>query len=340
MIELSTNLFRQAMRARLRASALYLDDPRVTLIDVGLRIHEREEQITDELTVRVHVRHKLRGPAFEDFAIRNPERVVDESRVDFPVDVIEGNYRLQTRPIPRRSGLFNPLRGGISISNEWFFNYGTLGGWVRDLETGQDMLMSNWHVLAGTSLARRGLRIYQPGTGDGGWRLNTIARLERHGMDQGIDAAVASLTGARQVVNDSLGIGPVTGPGAPVLGMRVVKSGRASGVTQGIITGVEGLQTLQYRGFSRVVRHVVHIAQAPEGGQISAPGDSGSWWLDAATRQAVGLHFAGDDDPEYGLAIAMPETLAALNVEIVPAEAPFARPEAARVVRQPEPAFG
>ena len=45
-------------------------------------------------------------------------------------------------------------------------------------------------------------------------------------------------------------------------------------------------------------------------------GDSGSWWLEGATHRAVGLHFAGSNDPEYGLAIAMPQVLEALNIDI------------------------
>lgn len=343
---------RLAKHAQLRASALYLDDPQVSLIDVGLRIHERARQVTDEITVRVHVRRKLRGPAFEALAEMQPERVIDERKVGFPVDVVEGNYRLQAFPEQRnsgarRSGVFNPLRGGISISNEWFYTYGTLGGFVRDRQTGEVMILSNWHVLAGSGYARPGLRIYQPGTGDGGWGIYTIARLARHAMDQGIDAALATLTGERPYSSEELGIGPVSGSAAPMLGMRLVKSGRTSGITHGVVTGIEGIQTLSYRGLPRIVRHVMHISQDPSGGTVSAPGDSGSWWLDESTHRAVGLHFAGNDEPEYGLAIAMPYVLEALDVDVVSGAQPEAgmawtrpREMAVSLARRPEPMPG
>jgi endonuclease G len=54
-----------------------------------------------------------------------------------------------------------------------------------------------------------------------------------------------------------------------------------------------------------------------QGTEVSRGGDSGSWWLEDETNQAVALHFAGYDYPvETALAIAMPPVLAVLNVEI------------------------
>jgi hypothetical protein len=42
-----------------------------------------------------------------------------------------------------------------------------------------------------------------------------------------------------------------------------------------------------------------------------------SAWLDAETRQAVGLHFAGANLPETALAMDMQAVLEALNVDLV-----------------------
>ena len=49
---------------------------------------------------------------------------------------------------------------------------------------------------------------------------------------------------------------------------------------------------------------------------MSRPGDSGSIWLVDTDRQAVGLHFAGGDAPERGLAIDITTVLDALDVEL------------------------
>jgi len=312
---------RAGSQARNQAAAIHLFNPRITLIDLGWKM--REGQLTDELTVRFHVREKMRGPAFEAFSIRYPALVLpSESALGFPVDYIEAKYRsqlwnlpLSTASIPR-NGLSNPLRGGISISNEWSYGYGTLGGFVKDCLTGDNMILSAWHVLANSAYTQPGLRILQPGVGDGGSTQYTIARFTRHAMNQGIDAAVAKLEGPRSMLNDEYEIGPVRGVVEPTMGMRLVKSGRASQVTHGLISGVEGEQPIWYAGFPRKIRHIVHISQSPEGGEVSRSGDSGSWWLDEATNKVAALHFAGDDNPEYALAISMPRVLDALAVDI------------------------
>jgi endonuclease G len=322
---ISPAALREAMQARRRAAAFHLYNPRVVLIDFGLRIQEREgRRIINEPTVRVHVRYKPKGQAFETFAARNRNQVIDEDRIGFPIDIIEADYRLHwfwrspwTRVVPPRAKVYDTLCGGISISNEWAATYGTLGGFVKDRATGQVMILSAWHVLAGSGYAASGLRIFQPGYGDGGRQQHTVARFTRHAMDFGIDAAVAELEGNRTVTSAQLELGQVTGMTTPIPGMKVIKSGRGTEVTSGIVDGVDGVTMVPYGMFPRTVRHVVHIAQAKPGDEVCAGGDSGSLWLEDSTKKAVALHFAGDDFPEYGLAAAMPQVLEALDVDLI-----------------------
>lgn len=317
-----------ARQALDRAIALHLYDPDVTYIDVGWRIKESEDRrIEKNLCVRVHRRYKPRGAAFEAFSAQFPGRVVSERQLGFPIDVVEGNYQLQRfwyPPIPPslRGRVYDPLQGGISISNAWaYYAYGTLGGLVEDRSTGDKMILSNWHVLAGSAYAPVGLAIYQPGTGDGGTWRDTIGHLTRHAIDENIDAAVAKLATDRQTINEQLDIGRVTGVTSPVVDMQLIKSGRASEVTEGVVTSADigGVSKIWYGGVYRQIRHVFHIAEISAGSEVSEKGDSGSWWLEKGTNKAVGLHFAGDQDPtrEQGLAIAMPQVLDALNVNIV-----------------------
>jgi endonuclease G len=307
----------KAIRARDRAAAVLLFDSNVSLIDIGLKIEG--ERLTEIPCVRVHRPYKPLGLEYEEYKTRNP--TLEKDQIGYELDIIQASYRLHWYWYPpqqqlARAQVYNPLQGGISISNEWSWGYGTVGGLVRDRETGQDMILSNWHVLAGWAYIPEGLRILQPGQGDGGRIRHVVARLSRHAMNDGIDAAVATLTGARPMINHQLGLGPVTGVTMPTTDMLVTKSGRTSEITEGIITGIEGLKAIPYGGFSRIVKHIIHIAQAPEGGNVSAPGDSGSWWLEKGTNKAVGLHFAGADLPEYALAISMPYVLDALNIDI------------------------
>lgn len=318
--EIDQKQLRAACRARKLAAAYHIFDPNVSLIDVGWRI--KDGRLTDQLAVRAHLRRKLRGAAYETFSAASPQRVIDAGRIGFPVDIIEAEYRRDRfwswpQPQSARARSFNPLKSGISISNEWDFNYGTLGAIARDRETNDPMILSAWHVLAGSAYAPTGQRILQPGYGDGGRRIHTVARLTRHAMNQGIDAAVARIESPRQVINDQLGVGPVAGQTAPLIGINAIKSGRATDVTEAQITGIDGITKISYGGFPCLVRHVVHLAQTDAGGEVSSGGDSGACWLDKESRLAIGLHYAGSNFPEYALAIAMPQVLDALNVDLL-----------------------
>lgn len=329
MHSLNSQIIAKGNRGLTRAVMRHLNDPNVSLIDLGWRIRDRQNySLEPELCVRVHLRRKLRGEAFESFASRFPKRVVNAKDIGFPVDLPEADYKLHPcswggwgvglAPVNPRSRVFNPLRGGIGVYNPLTQAYGTLGAKVIDRNNGQEMILSNWHVLAGAwyaPMGDQGLEVYQPDQSGNGSN-NMVARLNRHAMAQNLDAAVAELAGGRPLINQQLDLGAITGARAPEYDMRVVKSGRASGVTSGVITGVDGYRLRYYEGRRQVIRNIIHIAQASEGGAVSSPGDSGSVWLEQNANRAVGLHFAGSDDPEYGLSLAMPQVLDALQVDL------------------------
>jgi hypothetical protein len=66
----------------------WLRRPGVTAVDVGYKI--KDDEITDELAIRVHVRRKLPPEALEEWE-RFPEQLGR-----FSVDVIEADYGPQT----------------------------------------------------------------------------------------------------------------------------------------------------------------------------------------------------------------------------------------------------
>jgi hypothetical protein len=143
--------------------------------------------------------------------------------------------------------------------------------------------------------------------------------LVRHAMNANLDAAVASLSGVRAARNHQFDLWSVRGPAMAQLGMDVVKSGRTSAVTSGRVTGVEGTPKISYGSIGeRQIRHVATVT--PTGaGELSEPGDSGSFWIDEATRDVVGLHFAGNapGQPEEALMIDIIPILDALNVDLL-----------------------
>ena len=315
-------------RARLalrKATRDFMFDPNVNLIGIGHPEHNG--QIAEnEIAIRVHVNQKLSGVALEAATAAGYTRPIPSEINGFPTDVLQGTYHLHQwqawrgwwRPATsgnERAMSADPMRGGISISDEFHMAYGTLGGKVYDRATGEEMILSNWHVLAGDWRARRGQLIYQPGRLDGGTFSNASAHLTRHAMEVNLDAAVASLTGRRRLINEQLGLGPVLGVSNAQLGDEVVKSGRSSYITYGRIVEINSVARMRYGYLERLVRDVM-IIDPWNGGEVSRPGDSGSWWLNRATRQAVGLHFAGSDMPERALALNMQSVLDALGVEI------------------------
>ena len=82
--------------------------------------------------------------------------------------------------------------------------------------------------------------------------------------------------------------GPPTGIALPELGMRVIKSGRTTGLTKAQIIQIDVTVDVQYG--SRVARYTNQIMTTA----LSEQGDSGSLVLDYK-RRAVGLLFSGSD---------------------------------------------
>lgn len=110
------------------------------------------------------------------------------------------------------------------------------------------------------------------------------------GVTNVVDAAIARVNMLDNVDHNILGIGKYNQYATPVLNMPVIKSGRTTGVTTGIIEQVEVSVNVQY-GAGKVA---IFTDQVMAGG-MSAPGDSGSAILNENTKDLVGLLFAGSD---------------------------------------------
>lgn len=296
----------------------WLKAPGVTAVDVGYKLKENE--ITDELAIRVHVKRKLPLEALKDyerFSISgDPEKVGK-----FKVDVIEAEYgpamsgpfELQEAAEVSPRSRVDPLVGGVSVANARV-TAGTLGAIVWDRTNGRPCILSNWHVLCGSAACQAGEPIYQPGRLDGGTAVDTVATLKRWLLGGEADAALAELNGARAHTRDMLGLDPIAGiEEAPTIGMSVIKTGRTTGITEGLIDGLSMSVSINYgdagvQSFHDQIRIVPHPPWPGVDYEVSKGGDSGSVWLNKANGKAVGLHFAGETDssPTSELAIANP----------------------------------
>lgn len=308
---------RATLRALVRAKRLASAHPDVEAVDFGI-LYRAGKRRGRGHGIRFHVARKRQTADLSADAIL-------PSEIDgVPCDVVIGVYEPHA---PNRLGPLDPIMPGISIGNVPRQGTGTIGCFVRDVAGEGSCLLSNWHVLCGSTDAEAGDLISQPGPRHLGLDpARTIGRLLRWAeLSHGLDAAVASLDTGLGIDPCPLGIpNPPSGVTAPVVGMRVMKSGAISGETQGVIDGIGGIYLMDYSPFGDGKRwmdgfRIIPVPASPEA-EISLAGDSGSVWIDLATGAAVGLHFAGEDGAgplaEYALAHPMRAVCDRLGIAI------------------------
>jgi endonuclease G len=307
----------------------WLKRPNVTAVDVGYKIEGNK--LTDDLVLRVHVKRKVPVEALQSYELFT-ERGDRRQQGAFGIDVIEGDYAPAQAPAPmvaqavNRRTRIDPLAGGLSVGHP-NVTAGTLGAIVWDRTDCKVCILSNWHILCGSATCSTGDPIYQPGVADGGTASDTVAELKRFRLDRDVDAALAELTGARAWTRDILELNPIPGIESSRLGMNVVKSGRTTKVTEGIIDGVSNSVTLDYGGGTIQTLHdQIHIVPRPPWPavdyEVSMGGDSGSVWINESTNKAVGLHFAGERSSsptdENAIANRMEEVAKLLDFSFMP----------------------
>ena len=160
----------------------------------------------------------------------------------------------------------------------------------------------------------------QPGPYDGGIDpTDKIGELLKYipvklGEDNLVDAAVFDSDELKREVFE---VGNPSHTVEPRVGMKVLKSGRTSGVTYGTILDVNA--TLKIDGGEGwgecTFKNQIVISPA-----ILSPGDSGSWIGEVDTFNTVGLGFAGSDTLSVANPALTVEEL--LGVEIIPPTPP------------------
>lgn len=306
-----------AMRETMRR---YGHRENITGVDVGYRWNGGKP--TTKLCVRIHVKRKIPKTELESTELF--PKAID----GIPLDVIEGRYRVtrETEPAEHRARTAL-LMGGFSCGRPGD-GTGTIGAMVIDNETGKPAILSNWHVLAG-AYARVGDPILQPGETDGGERVrDQVASLRRWMLDADGDAAIAVVDGPRRWLPLQYGAATIlTDARRSVLGEILHKSGRTTGHTKGRVDG-EGIYRLIYEVRPEVYEErdiqgfklVPETPGNPDNEELSAPGDSGAFWANPVTNEAVGLHFAGEGRPdpreEHAIACHVTRVMERLNVRL------------------------
>lgn len=277
---------------------------------VGIRVRNGKP-VTDEFVLKVYVYDKT------DLGNDTPALMKDYAGVEVDVEPLPIQQALsQAAPaaaVPPQRQRHRPVVGGLSIApiNEPFV--GTLGCFLRRVSAGAEQVfaLSNNHVLADTNRLPIGTPIVQPGPevepakpGDVFAALSAFIPIQfpasrLHPVTNRFDAAIAVVADLNLIQRGQIfGINNYTPKLATAVpGMPVIKSGRTTGVTTGVVTAINvdrvqinyGTQTSP-----RIATFNDTIEIVGDNGPFSAPGDSGSVILNRDTGQPVALLFAGD----------------------------------------------
>jgi endonuclease G len=311
----------------------YLRDPNISSIGIGYKITDGKR--TPDISVQFTVNHKESVPeALESLGTTELPESITIDGVEVPTDIIERRYEPTFRVVPEQAAAerkvrIDPIVPGVSVGNV-HVSAGTIGAVVYDSSDGTPYVLSNWHVLHGPDGAL-GDDVVQPGTHDDN-RIdrNKLGRLVRSHLGVAGDCAIATIEDRRfeETIAD-LNVAPEQ-LGEPELDDTVVKSGRTTGVTRGIVRRVDTIAKINYRGAVGIKNigcfeigpDPAHPAPADE---ISKGGDSGALWMftEGGITQPViaGLHFGGetDDSPdEHALACLAGSVFEKLEISLEP----------------------
>ena len=313
-----------ALRTYVRTKgAEFLKDTNISSIGIGYKMKGGKR--TNEISIQFTVGAKAKPEALEALHTTAIPQSIEVAGFTVPTDVIQRKYLAEYKIIAEamtneRKRRHDPVSPGISVSNA-NGTAGTIGCIVYDRADGRPYVLSNWHVLQGAEGAV-GDTIVQPGPyDDNRVERNRLGVLVRSHLGHAGDCALATIEDRgfdAKVLDLHTAINKL---GEPDLGDRVIKSGRTTGVTHGIVSRVHTIAKIDYGGTTGVqeiggFEIGVDKANKPANGEVSMGGDSGSAWIfkgpDGKPNGVLaGLHFAGetDGDPDEHAVACYPKSV-------------------------------
>ena len=293
------------------------------VVGVGVGYQVKDGTQTGDYAIVVMVSRKLPIPGLA------PEAVLPKNVDGVLIDVIEVG---ELRALQARTDRWRPAPGGVSIGH-YKITAGTLGGVVRDRNSGERLILSNNHVIANSNDAAPGDPILQPGPIDGGDSPgDTIAYLERFcpidfGSEPGacdlagtyasLGNAIAGLLGSKHRVDtfqsnpqatnlvDAAVARPINDD--DVLD-EIIEIGTIQAMKEpslGMSVRKSGRTTSFTTGQISLINATVNVSYGSGrtarfenqlvSGPMSQGGDSGSLLVSGDSQHAVGLLFAGSE---------------------------------------------
>ena len=320
---------RDALRRYVRAQgANYLRDPNITSIGVGRKNGD------GDIGLVFTVGQKAETSILETLGSKELPTEIEIEGFTVSTDVLERSYEpsfrlVETEAANTLKSRLDPVVPGASVSHV-DGTAGTLGLIVFDADTGAPCILSNWHVLHGNT-GEVGDPIVQPGPhDDNNIADNFCGSLLRSHLGAAGDCALARLQnrGFDRTIHN-LDVIP-TRMAEVDLGDTVVKTGRTTETTYGIVRRTDVMAKINYGGHTgereiggfEIGTDPAHPAHNNE---ISMGGDSGSSWMiadgDNATDIFAGLHFAGEgsgNPDEHALACYPRSVQQKLNFNLSP----------------------
>jgi hypothetical protein len=282
------------------------------VVGVGVGYKEIKGKQTDEIAVKVYVRKKepksVIGaqdiiPELLGTAGKVKTDVVEIGEVNaLPAEIPKPSFWEKINPLSlNRKGKFRPIVPGVSVGNK-AITAGTVGAVCK--WAGKQVLLSNAHVFCESpfnDISKQETEIWQPGPYDNGTPADKVGKLCKMVLIQVsqpnyVDCAVCRMDDGIQLdpliaeLSIPKGIVSWTYNDNTLLNMRVVKSGRTTGVTHGTVTDINASIRVNYGNGKSAVFHEQYVTT-----NISQGGDSGSLVLREDDMKAVGLLFAGSD---------------------------------------------
>jgi hypothetical protein len=328
----------EAARAAIRPVKEQIEDdlisrPGVVGVDIGEKLTKGRPTGTLSIVVYVEKKKPVSQVA-KSQAIPTEVNGVPTDVQELIVELQPALTRVEDIALQIDTGAYSPLEGGISIgparsvhldppdvpvSGDYVFS-GTLGAVVKDRSSAAVMALTNFHVACIDSGWHVGDIMVQPSRGDGGSSpTNDFGTLTRATLSELVDGAVITLNAGKTADASVVDIGKVAGKALAAVGMAVQKRGRTTGHTFGDVASTDFTVSINYGdGLGvHVLKHQIRITpDTSRNPKFSDHGDSGSVVMDAS-RNVVGLLFAGANDGSATFANPIQATLDELNVDLV-----------------------
>jgi hypothetical protein len=284
---------------------------------VGIGKKIIKNKVTEIDAITVYVTNKL------PLSLLHKKHIIPKMIGKIPTDVVPMAHAIFLSCTDRRTERMETLIGGISIGHKDITS-GTIGYFCHSKAQNDENIyvLSNNHILAKVNDGKIGDVIYQPSniydSKETVATLTDFVKLDENILNN-VDAAIGKLIYPDDREDLICTIGKITGTESVYNKMEVLKHGAESGLTRGqvasYLTDIKVCSVEYTEPFYRVFKFVNQIVVVGE--KVVKLGDSGSLVVNALSKKAVGLLFAGDPNGSYYLANHIDKVEDQLNIKLL-----------------------